>query len=144
VAEVQEEVRRVIYADCQQRWRERWEKGIQGVHSRVLQPTLNKKVVALHRKLKRPQSSLVIQLRIGKIGFRAFLFNRKVSEIDSPWCLTCDGQELEIVTHVLLHCLAWKELREECFKDGLKEGTRPTLKALLNVEKGCRAAARMI
>jgi hypothetical protein len=100
--------------------------------------------MALYRKLKRPQSSLVIQLRTGKIGFRAFLYDRKVPEIDSPWCLSCNGQELETVSHVLLYCPAWKELREECFKEGLSEGARPTLKALLNAEKGCRAAARMI
>ena len=35
-------------------------------------------------------------------------------------------------------------MREECLKDGLKEDVRPSLKALLSIERGCRAATRMV
>lgn len=136
--------RKAIQTDCHRKWQERWRKGQKGAHSRILQPTLSPKTVSLHRKLRRPQSSIIIQLRTGKIGFRAFLFNRKVPDINSPWCLSCDGQELETVQHILLKCPAWKELREECFKNGFDEGVTPSLRMLLGTEKGCRAAARMI
>jgi hypothetical protein len=35
-------------------------------------------------------------------------------------------------------------MREECLKDGLKEGVRPFVKALLSTERACRAATRMV
>jgi hypothetical protein len=78
------------------------------------------------------------------VGFRPFLLNRKVSNIETPWCLTCAGQKLETVQHVLLHCPTRAEMREECLRDGMKEGVRPFLKALLSTESGCRAAARIV
>jgi hypothetical protein len=139
-----ERAKTAIQVDCRQRWKERWKRSKKGPHSRILQPCLDPKVKKIHKSLRRHQSSLAIQLRTGKVGFRAFLFNSKVPDIETPWCLTCAGEELETVQHVLLHCPTWAGLREECFESGLKEGVRPSLKALLNTERGCRAATRMV
>jgi hypothetical protein len=45
---------------------------------------------------------------------------------------------------VLLHCPIWAEMREECLRDGVKEGVRPSPITLLCTEGGCRAATRMV
>ena len=52
--------------------------------------------------MRRAQSSLTIQLRTGKIGFRAFLYKMKVPGIEDPLCNCCeDGKEMT-VEHVLM------------------------------------------
>lgn len=131
-----------VTVDCLNRWKHRWEKGEKGAHSRVLQPRLSGKTLRLHKGMKKHQSAITVQLRTGKIGLRAFLYKMKVPDIDSPLCPTCG--ELETVQHVLLRCQRWTELREECLRDGLKTGVRPSLQALLHTKQGCQAAARMI
>ena len=141
-AKLLETVKTAIAADGRDRWKHRWETGTKGAHSRVLQPRLNAKILHIHDGLKRHQSSISMQLRTGKIGFRFFLYQRKVPGIEDPFCQMCN--ELETVQHVLLRCPRWEELRKECLRKGLKEGTRPSLQALLETKKGCLAAAGMI
>jgi hypothetical protein len=137
-----ETAKAAIASDGRNRWKRRWETGTKGAHSRVLQPRPNAKITQIHSGLKKHQSAIVVQLRTGKIGFRAFLHKMKVPEIDNPLCQIC--KELESVQHVLLRCPRWQEQREECMKTGLKGETRPSLKALLSTKKGCLAAVRMI
>ena len=55
-----------------------------------------------HEDLRKAQSSLLIQARTEKIGFKGFLFKRKVPEVTSPIC-SC-GQAEETVRHVLTEC----------------------------------------
>ena len=130
-------VRKSIASLYRTGWKERWEKGKKGAHSRMLQPQLQRQVLALHKGLRRPQSSLIIQLRTGKIGFRAFLHQRRVPGRNDPNCV---GGEEMTVTHVLLKCAEWKELRDEAL-EGQK---RSSLRELLGTRKGCLAAARLI
>ena len=135
-------VKAAIAANGRDCWKRRWETGIKGAHSRALQPRPNAKITQIHNGLKKHQSAITVQLRTGKIGLRAFLYRKRVPQIDSPFCLMCN--ELETVQHVLLRCPRWEEEREECIRTGLKGGTRPSLKVLLNTKKGCLAAARMV
>ena len=85
-------------------------------------------------------SALIIQLRTGKIGFRAFLHSRKVPGIDSP---NCDCGDLMTVTHVVLRCPRWTEARAVAFA-GIDERSLRSLKGLMATRKGCLAAARMV
>ena len=79
-------------------------------------------------------------MRIGKIGFRAFLYNRKVPRINSS---NCDCGNLIIVIHVMLRCPRWIEARAVAFV-GIDERLLRLLKDLMVTRKGCLAAARMV
>jgi hypothetical protein len=94
--------------------------------------------------MKRAQSSLVVQLRTGKIGFRAFLYKMKVPGIEDPLCNSCEDKEEMTVEHVLMKCQRWTRLREECFGRAFRPETTPTLEGLLGTRKGSLAAARMV
>jgi hypothetical protein len=133
-----------IDRNYKEQWQKRWETSEKGRHSRNLQPMLTNKAFQNHTGLRRPQSSLAIQLRIGKIGFRAFLCERKVPGFEDPRCQDCDGGQEMTVEHVLLHCRKWSELRKECLARGLRGGAQPTLEALLGSRKGLLAASEMV
>src|SRR5207247_10862331 len=55
-----------------------------------------------HKKLRKEESSLLIQARPGRIGLRKFLLLRRVPSIATPYC-EC-GEEEETVQHVLEGC----------------------------------------
>ena len=136
-SEILKGVRKAVAMFHRTRWKERWEKGKKGAHSRALQPQLQKQVLGLHKGLRKPQSSLIIQLRTGKVGFRAFLFQRRVPGVDDP---NCDSGEEMSVEHVLLRCARWKELRDTEL-EGQKRGS---LRELLGTRQGCLAAIRLV
>ena len=52
-------------------------------------------------------TSLLVQLRTGKIGFNAFLHARKVPMVLSPRCPCGTGAGAMTVRHVLLACPTW-------------------------------------
>jgi hypothetical protein len=126
------------------KWGQKWSESIPGAHSRALQPQPGEETFQRLARMPRAWSSLVIQLRTGKIGFRAFLYQRKVPGFEDPLCRDCDVREDMTVRHVLLKCDKWKELRLECLR---RAGCAPghvLLPDLLNTRKGCLAAARMV
>lgn len=57
----------------------------------------------MHAGLRKAESWLAIQMRIGKIGLAAFLHARKVSCVDSASCT--HGWKSQDVKHVLMFCL---------------------------------------
>lgn len=61
-----------------------------------------------------PESSLLIQLRTGKAGFRQILAKMKVPEIEDGRCLYCRRGN-ESIRHVLDECPALQGLRPEFF-----------------------------
>ena len=56
----------------------------------------------LHTGLPKPHSSLLTQIRTGKISLAAFLFQCQVPGVDSPAC-SC-GWQWETAKHVILDC----------------------------------------
>ena len=56
----------------------------------------------LHAELPTPHSSLLTQIRTGKIGLAAFLYQRRVPNVESPAC-PC-GWQWETAKHVVLNC----------------------------------------
>jgi hypothetical protein len=55
-----------------------------------------------HRDLLKHESSLLTQIRTGKVGLRAFLFEHKVPEVATPRC-PC-GDAPETAAHLVLDC----------------------------------------
>jgi len=65
-------------------------------------------VLRKHQGLRKHESSLLTQVRTGKVGLRAFLYQRKVPEVDTPICRCGEGPETP--AHVVLFC---PELRQQ-------------------------------
>src|SRR4029077_4460543 len=99
-------------------WEERWRKELgrsQGRRRhRADEPSdrpPTKDRLKLHKGLRKAESSLLVQMRTGKIGLRAFLFERQVPDIASPICVCGDGRET--ATHVAAYCLQEGGARRE-------------------------------
>ena len=61
-----------------------------------------KRALRLHSGLLKAQSSLLTQIRTGKIGLAAFLHKRRVPGFESPACVC--GWQWETAKHVVLYC----------------------------------------
>jgi hypothetical protein len=91
-----------------------------------------------HNGLTKAESSLLTQARSGKIGLRAFLFERKVPGVATPLC-DC-GESQETVRHLLQGCTSHPEAEQ------LHETVGP-LQALLRrlqTGKGARPILRWL
>jgi hypothetical protein len=74
------------------------------------QPTFTLKALKKHRYLLKHESSLLTQVRTGKIGLRAFLFEQRVPEVATPRC-SC-GEAPETAAHLVLSCRQLDQQRE--------------------------------
>ena len=72
-----------------------------------------KKVLQLHMGLTKKESALLVHLQTERIGLNDFLFNRGVPDVTSPRC-EC-GERRQTVSHVLLRCSMYKDLRNRLF-----------------------------
>ena len=66
------------------------------------QPLFSYDALKKHRDLLKHESSLLTQIRTGKVGLRAFLFERKVPDVATPRC-SC-GEAPETAAHLVLDC----------------------------------------
>ncbi|EKG18594.1 reverse transcriptase, putative [Macrophomina phaseolina MS6] len=90
-------------------WKKLWRENARGRQLFKVAPEPTRKSLDLYRGTPRALSSLIIQMRTGKIGLRHFLQQRKVPGIGSGEC-EC-GQGLQTVSHVLYTCSRFSELR---------------------------------
>jgi hypothetical protein len=74
-------------------------------------PEFSQKVLCKHKKLLKHESSLLVQIRTGKVGLRAFLFARKVPEVATPHCRCGDAPETP--QHLVLDCVELTEARRQ-------------------------------
>ena len=96
-------------------WDASWSQDTHGRDLRKLVQKPSRTVLKLHGELPKGLSSLLIQMRTGKIGPRKHLHGRKVPEISTPTC-QC-GQAPQSVTHVLAHCRKYSQIRRETWKE---------------------------
>src|SRR5271156_313408 len=131
-------IRGLIRRHTKQEWNQRWSLGVKGNHTRQLNAEPSPAVRRLHEGRQKAHSAILTQLRTGKIGFNAFLHERKVPTVLSPRCLC--GTGAMTVRHILLACPNWKDLRDEYIRP-LKT---TDLSSILNTLKGCTAAITLI
>src|SRR6201996_5113534 len=99
-------------------WEARWERLLTNANTDRFwrneepadRPSFDGKALEKHTGLQKHESSLLTQIRTGKIGLRAFLFDRKVPDINTPRC-SC-GYARETVAHLALNCPEVEEDRE--------------------------------
>jgi hypothetical protein len=87
---------------AREKWKDRWTNGATGAHLQVLARTSDKKVRKLYTNRRKAESSLLVQLRTGKIGFNDFLYSRGVPQVRSKRCACRMGDMT--VKHVVLTC----------------------------------------
>jgi Reverse transcriptase (RNA-dependent DNA polymerase)/Endonuclease-reverse transcriptase len=108
------------FADCDgnlgtrvlRNWKTRWRQQatqLPGREQEQTSPRLvpqdtepNKYILALHKDLRRAESSILIQARTECIGLNQFLYKRHVPGVDSPNCSCSD--EPETVRHLVQYC----------------------------------------
>jgi YD repeat-containing protein len=119
-------------------WACQWESEQRGraTYKHTQEPT--HKVLRLHHGLEKWQSALLIQMRTEKIGLRDHLLRRKVPEFDDPGCDCGEGRQT--VSHVLLRCRNYRDLRRRVF--GIQG--RMDLRAILNEPKSATKAIRFM
>jgi hypothetical protein len=120
-----------------EKWEKRWKEGKKGQHLKHISPEPTQENRKLHAGYTKPHSALLTQLRTGKIGFKEFLYNRKVPGIYSKQC-TC-GYAAMSVQHILMACPNWARLREQEIGR-----TERDIRVVLGTKEGATAAIRMI
>ena len=138
-------IRRVIRERLLEEWKKSWQCETRGGELRRVMPLPAKGIVQVHKGLPRYLSSILTQLRTGKVGLRDFLFSRRVPQVESPECLC--GQGRQTVAHVLLSCRRHAEERERLWTDE-KTSTKGRkvldLRVLLNSPTYASGAARFV
>ncbi len=81
-------------------WGKEWTKERRGRELQRLEAAPRKRTVTFHIGLSKELSSLVVQMRTGKIRLREFLFHRKVPGIEDGRCECRQGNQT--VKHILL------------------------------------------
>lgn len=129
--------KRTINEALQKDWEIIWAQGRHGRHLQALGARPDKKALKVHQNLSRAISSLITQMRTGKIGLNAYLHS--INRADTSQC-TCN-QGKQTVEHVLLKCRKWTVERQEMWA-----GSRPilNLRGLLNDPKMVVRAAQMV
>lgn len=117
-------------------WKKRWETtqpkwGIVGAE----EPTED--VPEIHVGLKKAESSMLTQIRTGRIGLACFLNKARVPEFPSPMC-QC-GQAEETASHIIAFCPRFSEQRRQLTD---QSGDRLHVKALVDSAEGAKRLVR--
>ena len=118
------------------RWKKRWVAaqyrwGLLGVDPPSRWP------LKLYKGLRKAESSVIVQIRTGRIGLAAFLNKARVPDFPSPLC-QC-GQAEETAAHVIAHCPRFAEQRRSL--TDARTGRLDT-KALVSIVDGAKRLAR--
>ena len=122
-----------IYRD----WNHIWAHGKHGQSLRSLGIMPDKKRLERHQHLPRAISSIITQMRTGKIGLDAYLHS--INQAETSQCSCNQGEQT--VEHILLRCREWTAEREEMWAGG-----RPilNLKGVIGDHKMAVRAARLM
>ena len=85
-----------------EKWELAWTSERTGRELRSICPKATKKTLKIHRGLGKAASTLIVQMRMEKIGLNKFLHSRKVPGFNSPKCPCRRG--LQSAKHLLTEC----------------------------------------
>jgi hypothetical protein len=139
--------RQTIRKALHREWEETWRSGNTGRVLYRMAPRPSKGVLKLHQKLSKSLSSILVQMRTGRIGLREYLHSRNVPDIEDDRC-QC-RQAPQTISHVLLACRWYVRLRKNLWVEengkGRTRRIRTTdLKEILNTPKYAIKATKFI
>jgi ribonuclease HI len=112
--------KRAVRDRVKQAWAKSWAATPRGKPTKRLVPAPDVRVVkGLYRGMSKAYSSVLIQLRTGRIGLNHFLYKIKARESDDCSC----EQGSQTPKHVLFDCPLWTEIRQQMWD---KMGGRKT------------------
>jgi len=139
-------IRQAIKKNIQKEWEETWKSETRGRGLYKTTPKPTSAVLKLHRQLNRPLSSILTQMRTGKIGLRSYLYSRHVPEIADDRC-GC-GRGPQTVAHVLFNCRRHAHIRKALWTEGDGDGKRritlTNLKVILSTPTYAIKAAKFL
>ena len=114
-------------------------------HLRLLVNAPTRDVLEIHKELDKQLSSLVVQMRTGKIGLRRFLYERRVPGVEDKGCELC-GHGEQTVHHILSMCRKFRAEIRSTWKEEEKgyAWRKITTKSMLTSPKYARKAAIFI
>lgn len=135
ISTVKTQLKRIL----QKQWASEWTRGTTGRQLFQITDTPTKKTLRLHYNQPKWVSSLITQLRTGKIGLNQFLFHRKVPGFESGACPCGEGPHTP--QHLLISCDTHRELRR---KHGIRIHLGMSLRDLLGQPGPAKLAAEYI
>jgi hypothetical protein len=102
-------------------------------------PPLGTDVLQLHEGLRKAESSLDIQLRMGVDGLDAFLYQARVPSVPSPLC-SC-GRGRQTAKYMLIFCPRYAGARQQ-LRD--EQGHLPDLLKLLGPAEGLQKTTKWV
>lgn len=98
--------------EVKEQWKAEWPASMHGGTLRQVLPRLDKKSLLLYRGLTRNLSSVLFQMRTGKIRLGAYLHSIRVNDSNVCQC----GEAPQTVAHVLMDCRRFDALRMETWE----------------------------
>jgi hypothetical protein len=87
---------------AQQSWHSMWQASAKSpASSTSVEAPPSTDVLALHQHLQKPETTLAVQLRTGKNGFNAFLYQAHVPSVLSSLCSCGFGHQT--AKHIIIH-----------------------------------------
>ena len=135
-------IRTTLVKSALAEWKREWETETKGRHLRLLVNAPTRDILEIHKGLDKQLSSLVVQMRTGKIGLRKFLYERRVPGVEDKGCDLCRQGE-QTVHHILSTCRKFRAERESTWKEEEKgyAWRNITTKSMLTSPKYARKAA---
>jgi hypothetical protein len=118
-------------------WKKRWNSrphqwGLIGVEAP------SRKILKIHKDLKKAESAVLTQIRTGRIGLAAFLNKVRVPDYLSPAC-RC-GQAHETAAHIIAHCQLYAEARRSLRGPDMRMDVR----SLVSTSEGARRLTKWV
>jgi hypothetical protein len=133
-------VDRWIKARTKESWCDDWKSSKHGSCLRQWLPEISKSSMDVYDGLTRAESTVLVQLRTGKIAFNDYL--RSIGVRDSPLC-DCCGLRSQTTKHVLIDCTALDDLRHSIWNDS-DSGIPSTVSRFLTDPKQVRKTAQLV
>jgi ribonuclease HI len=121
-------------------WEKRWENGQHGRDYFPYAPKPHKRHLDAHGSLAKALSSVIIQMRTGKIGLNSYLHGISAIAAPTDRCRGCE-EERETLYHVLLYCPAYREDRKRYWGSVLPRSLR---EIFTDTEKTVTAAKQLL